>query len=84
MNSLVLLNVSQLVTLAGPKRPRVGNELSELGIIPDGGILIRDGKIDTVGPSDEVEKNLTGLTGQVSAASADFEVIDLGGRMAMP
>ena len=84
MKSLALLHASQLVTLAGPKRRRVGRELSELGIIRDGGILIRDGKIDMVGPSDEVERNLTGLTSQVSGGPRDLDVIDLGGRVALP
>ena len=32
--SLAIVNIGQLVTLAGPQRPRVGPELSELGIIP--------------------------------------------------
>ena len=73
MKSLALLHASQLVTLAGPKRPRVGKELSELGIIRDGGILIRDGKVDIVGPSDEIEKK-----------SKDAQIIDLDGRVAMP
>ena len=73
MTSLAVLNASQLVTLGGPKRPRVGTELSELGIIRDGGMLIRDGKIDKVGPSDEVEKNV-----------GDAEVVDAGGRVVMP
>ncbi len=73
MKSLALLHASQLVTLAGPKRPRIGKELSELGIIRDGGLLIRDGKIDVVGPSDEIEKK-----------STDAEVVDLGGRVVLP
>ena len=84
MKSLALLHASQLVTLAGPKRPRVGKELSELGIIRDGGMLIRDGKVGIVGPSDEVERNLTGLTSQVSGAEKDIEVVDLGGRVVLP
>ncbi len=73
MKSLALLHASQLVTLAGPTRPRIGKELSELGIIRDGGLLIRDGKIDVVGPSDEIEKK-----------STDAEVVDLGGRVVLP
>lgn len=73
MKSLALLHASQLVTLAGPKRPRVGKELSEIGIIRDGGILVRDGKIDLVGPSDEVERKSKGA-----------EVVDLRGRVAVP
>ncbi len=59
MGTLALLHASQLVTLAGPKRPRIGNELSDLGIIRDGGILIRDGKIVFGRSSEEIERNLT-------------------------
>lgn len=84
MSSLALLHASQLVTLAGPKRPRVGKELSELGIIRDGGILIRDGKIDIVGSSDEIERNLNAMSNQVSGHSSEVEIVDLGGRVAMP
>src|SRR5215471_4805527 len=73
MNSLALLHASQLVTLAGPKRPRFGTELAELRIIRDGGMLVRDGKIEKVGPSDEIEKNVR-----------DAEVADAGGRVVMP
>jgi imidazolonepropionase len=84
MDTLALLHASQLVTLAGPTRPRVGKELSDLGIIRDGGILIRDGRIESVGPSDEIERNLTGLTSQVSGAAKDLDVVDLSGRVALP
>src|SRR5580765_8198645 len=73
MSSLAVLNASQLVTLNGPKRPRIGPELSELGIIPSGGMLIRDGRIERVGASDEIEKNVV-----------DAEVVDAGGRVVMP
>ena len=44
MSSLAVLHASHLVTLAGPNRPRVGCEMSELAIIHDGGMLIRNGK----------------------------------------
>ena len=84
MKSLALLHASQLVTLAGPKRPRVGKELSELAIIRNGGMLIRDGKIDIVGCSEEVEKNLTALSRQVSAPGGDVQIVDLGGRVVLP
>ena len=73
MRSLAVLHASQLVTLAGPNRPRIGTELSELGIIRDGGILVRDGKIEWVGPSDEIEENL-----------GDAEIMDAGVRVVMP
>lgn len=84
MSSLALLHASQLVTLSGPTRPRVGKELSELGIIRDGGVLIRDGKVENVGSSDEIEKILNALSIQDPVAHGDFEVVDLGRRVAMP
>jgi imidazolonepropionase len=73
MSSLAVLHASPLVTLAGPKRPRVGSELSDLGIIRDGGMLIREGKIEIVDSSEEVAKN-----------ARDVEIIDAGGRVVLP
>src|SRR5215470_11692748 len=73
MSSLALPHASHLVTLAGPTRPRVGTELLELGIIRDGGMLVRDGKIEKAGPSDELERNVT-----------DAEIVDAGARVVMP
>src|SRR5882757_9958104 len=73
MTSLAVLHASQVVTLSGPKRPRVGTELSALGIIHNGGMLIRDGKIEGVGLNDEVERNI-----------GDAEVVDADGRVVMP
>jgi imidazolonepropionase len=73
VKSLAVLHVSQLVTLAGPKRPRVGRELCELAIIRDGGMLIRDGKIGAIGPSTEIANK-----------AGDAEVIDAGGKVILP
>jgi imidazolonepropionase len=73
MTSLAVLHASELVTLTGPKRPRVGTELSTLGIIRDGGMLVRDGKIERIGPSDEIEKKVV-----------DAEIVDARGRVVMP
>jgi len=73
VKSLAVLHVSQLVTLAGPKRPRIGRELSELAIIRDGGMLIRDGRIDVVGPSTDIQKK-----------AGDAEVIDARGKVVLP
>jgi imidazolonepropionase len=73
MSSLAVLRASQLVTLTGPTRPRAGRELSELVIIPDGGMLIRNGRIDVVAPSNEIEKK-----------AGDAEVIDARGKIVLP
>jgi imidazolonepropionase len=73
VKSLAVLHASQLVTLAGPKRPRVGRELSELAIVRDGGMLIRNGRIEVVGSSIEIEKN-----------AGDAEVVDARGKVVLP
>src|SRR6202035_5498533 len=47
--------------------------MAELAIIRDGGMLIHDAKIDSVGPSDEIEKKSRGA-----------EIVDSGGRVVLP
>jgi imidazolonepropionase len=62
VKSVAVVHASQLVTVAQ----------EDLGIIRDGGMLIRDGKIETVAPSDKID-----------IKQAD-EVIDVGGRVVLP
>lgn len=52
---LIVTGASQLLTLAGPARPRIGSEMAELGIINDGAVMIKDGVIAAVGSRQEVE-----------------------------
>jgi imidazolonepropionase len=71
---IAIVNCGQLVTLAGPVRPRVRQELKELSIVADGIMLVRDGKIEAVGPRDEVERRKT----------PEYDVFDGGGRVVLP
>ena len=71
---LLITRASQLVTLAGPPRPRVAAEMRELAIIEDGALLMRDGRLAAVGTSPEIE----------SLASAGAERFDASGRVVMP
>jgi len=71
---LAVINCSQLVTLAGPKRPRSGAELRELAIIEDGTMLVRDGLIERVGARHEIEPLI----------DAACEVVDAKGRAVLP
>jgi imidazolonepropionase len=72
--TLAVVNCSQLVTLAGPSRPRVGPEMSKLSIVEDGAMLVRDGRVERTGARAEIER----LVG------ADCEVVDAGRRVVMP
>jgi imidazolonepropionase len=67
-------NIGQLVTIAGPKRPRVGAELRELGIIADAAMLIEDGCIVAVGENAELKARI----------DVDTRVIDAEGRCTTP
>jgi imidazolonepropionase len=71
---LAIVNCAQVVTLAGPARPRVGPEMRRLGIVAPGGLLIRDGLIEQVGSTQEIEKFI----------DADCEVVDADGRIVLP
>jgi imidazolonepropionase len=76
-SSLAVINCSQLVTLSGPARPRVGAELRELSIIPGGAMLVVDDRIERVGSRAEIELS-------IQNSFADSELIDAGGRVVMP
>ena len=73
-NSLAVINCSQLVTLAGPARPRAGAELRELSIINNGALLLNDGRIQLTGRRQEIEFYIT----------SDCAVVDAGGRVVLP
>jgi imidazolonepropionase len=71
---LVIVNCKQLVTLAGPPVPRVGHDLNNLGIIEDGALWARDGKIERVGTWDEIK----------AVAPEDADTIDAENRIVLP
>jgi len=73
MSSLAVLHASQLVTLAGPKRPRVRSEMSELAIVHDGGMLVHDGVIVAIGSSTEIQRS-----------ARQSEIVDASGRVVLP
>lgn len=47
--SIAVVNIGQLVTLAGPERPRVGRELAQLSLLRDAAMIIQNGRIEAVG-----------------------------------
>lgn len=71
---LAVLNCGQLVTLAGPARPRVRDELKNLSIIPNGGILAREGFIEAIGTTGELKDRIT----------PKYQIIDARGCVVLP
>lgn len=72
--AFALVNIGQLVTLAGPARPRVGAELNDLGILHDAAMLIEDGRITAGGPYSELKSKIP----------AHAEVVDAERRCVTP
>lgn len=66
---LLIVNASELLTLRGPKHPRIKEEMRDLGVIPHGSIAIKNGIIIDVGVN--VEYNAE-------------RVIDATGKTVMP
>jgi imidazolonepropionase len=71
---LAVVNCKQLVTLAGPARPRIGAEMRELSIISDGAMLVLNERIEKVGPRRQIEPFI----------GAKCTVVDAGGRIVLP
>ena len=69
-----VLNCGELVTLSGPARPRIRDEMKDLSILRGAAMLIRGGKIERVGTQAEIDP----LVGP------EHRVIDAGGRTVMP
>ncbi|MGA3176000.1 MAG: imidazolonepropionase [Candidatus Acidiferrum sp.] len=73
-DSLLIMGAAQILTLRGGV-PRRGSSLSKLGLIKDGALLVRDGKIVAAGPRAQVEK---------LAEAQRAEKLDVGGRVVLP
>jgi imidazolonepropionase len=70
---LLIYDAAQVLTLTSPSGPKRGAAMNDLGIIPNGAVAIRDGRVLDVGPSDE-------LRSQVLAA----RTLGAGGHLVMP
>lgn len=72
--TVAVVNIGQLVTLAGPARPRVGAELRELGLMQDAAVFIKEGRIAAIGSTAELQERIP----------RDAQVIDAEGRCVTP
>ncbi len=56
---LLILNASQVCVVPGPKGPQRGSELGELGLVENGAVAVRNGRIHEVGPSIDLQTRYT-------------------------
>jgi imidazolonepropionase len=73
--TVLIRGARQLLTLRGPKEPRRGDPLNDLGMIQDGSLLIRGGIVEEVGTTRRLE-NL--------ASARDAVEINAAGCVVMP
>ncbi len=74
-SNFALVHASELVTLSGgSRRPKVRGEMNELGVVEDGAVAVRDGRITAVGPTSAV----------LSRIGEGYDVIDVGGKLVTP
>ena len=57
-SKLAIVNIGQLVTQAGPARPRVGPEMRDLGLISDAAMLVENGRVRAAGPESSLRKEI--------------------------
>ncbi len=68
---MIIHSASQLITCAGD--PQRGQDLGNLGIVPDGAVFIEGGRIIEIGPSEEL-----------LSRHPQRKKLDAGGRVVMP
>ncbi|WP_134704653.1 imidazolonepropionase [Ammoniphilus sp. YIM 78166] len=78
MEAIYIKNANQLITVSGASQaPKKGRQMSELGIIENGGLVLRDGVIAFVGPREEAERYIDSL-------SVEPFVLDATGKIVTP
>ena len=79
-HTFLVINCLQLLTLAGSAQRR-GRALRRPGIVKDGAVFVRDGRIAAVGGRGEVERAWKQLPPKERRATRE---IDAGGRVVLP
>jgi imidazolonepropionase len=74
VKKVAIVNIGQLVTLAGPARARVGAEMRELGVVTDAALLVEDGRVRACGLHADLRSDI----------DTDTTVIDAQGRLVTP
>lgn len=70
---LIIKNAKELLTLQGPDKARIKEEMNKLGIIVNGAVAVTDGQITEIGESDYITEKYT-----------SEKMIDASGKVVMP
>ena len=77
--NLIIKNANELVTCSGFAAKK-GEAMADLNIISDGALIVKEGIIDAVGPTQEIDAKL-----ETSGTDlADFDIIDAHAKAVLP
>ena len=77
--NMIIKNAAELVTCSGFSAKK-GKEMADLRIIEDGAVIIKEGLIETVGQTGNIEKQFK----KSGADHSDFDIIDARGKAVLP
>jgi imidazolonepropionase len=77
--NMIIKNAAELVTCSGFSAKK-GKEMADLRIIEDGAVIIKEGLIETVGQTGNIEKQFK----KSGANHSDFDIIDARGKAVLP
>lgn len=74
MSKMIIKNASELVTCKG-KSPKHGKEMSDIGIVKNGAVVIEDGRITDVGTTEDILQRYK---------ENDFKILDASNKAVLP
>ena len=77
--NMLIKNAAELVTCSGSGAKK-GKEMADLHTIEDGAVIIKEGVIEAVGPSGDIEKQFQ----ETGSDQSDFDIIDARGKAVLP
>jgi imidazolonepropionase len=77
--NMIIINAAELVTCSGFAAKK-GKDMANLHVIEDGAVIIREGLIEAVGATGDIEKQFK----KTGADLSDFDMIDARGKAVLP
>ena len=77
--NLIIKNAAELVTCSGFAAKK-GKDMADLHVIEDGAVIIREGLIEAVGATGDIEEQFK----KTGADLSDFDMIDARGKAVLP
>ncbi|TRZ39801.1 imidazolonepropionase [Niallia circulans] len=76
---LYIKNASQVITVSGSSnKPKIGQEMADIGVIENGSVLIKKDRIVFVGANQVVEQYVSRISEQVDVINAEGKVVTPG------